>query len=284
MEAKEKAISSSIMTLMRPLARILLRNGIPFRTFAEMAKRTYVKAASDDFAIEGRKVSVSRVSVITGLSRKEISRVNATDEAYDNLSVERYNRAARVITGWVMDVRFHDEFGDPKELPVEDGEISFAELVRLYSGDVPTRAILDELVRVGAVERVEGGPIRLIERAYIPQTGEIDKIGILGMDVADLISTIDHNLKNGREEPLFQRKVSYDNLPTEAIPELRRLAAKQGQELLEFLNRWMLEHDRDINPDMEGTGKARAGVGVYYFEESVGEQGGEDIQEDKDEG
>jgi len=283
MEAIEKAISSAILKLMRPLVRILLRNGIPFRTFTEIAKRVYVSAASEEFAIEGRKASVSRVSVITGLSRKEISRVKETAESDDDISVQRYNRAARVISGWIRDPKFHDEAGEPNELAVENGEISFAELVRLYSGDVPARAILDELVRVGSVTRTGDGRVRLLARAYVPRTGETDKIGILGADVGDLISTIDHNLTYGKEEPMFQRKVSYDNLPVEAMDEIRKLSARHAQELLELLGRHMAEHDRDVNPEAGGTGRLRAGVGVYYFEEKLGEIGGEEFTEVEDE-
>jgi len=283
METKEKAISSAILKLMRPLVRILLRNGIPFRTFAELAKRVYVSVASQEFAIEGRKASVSRVSVITGLSRKEISRVKEGGDTHEDVSVQRYNRAARVISGWVSDPKFHNEAGDPKELDAESGGTSFAELVRKYSGDVPARAILDELVRVGSVIRTGEGRVRLLARAYVPRTGETDKISILGSDVADLMSTIDHNLTDGKDEPMFQRKVSYDNLPVEAAADLRELSAKHAQELLELLNRLIAEHDRDVNPEAGGTGRLRAGVGVYYFEENMGEVRGEKLREVEDE-
>ena len=283
METMEKAISSAILKLMRPLVRVLLRNGIPFRTFAELAKRVYVSVASEEFAIEGRIASVSRVSVITGLSRKEISRVKDNREAEDNISVQKYNRAARVISGWVTDPRFTDKDGEPMDLAVENDNASFAELVRIHSGDVPARAVLDELVRVGSVTRTGEGRVRLLARAYVPRTGEVDKIGILGTDVADLVSTIDHNLTDRKEEPLFQRKVSYDNLPVEAIDELRKLSARHAQELLELLNRRIAEYDRDINPEAGGTGRLRAGVGVYYFEENVGEGRGEELREVEDE-
>ena len=279
METMEKAISSAIIKLMRPLVRILLRNGIPFRTFAELAKRVYVSVASDEFTIEGRKASVSRVSVITGLSRKEISRVKTHGGTEDNISAQKYNRAARVISGWLRDARFVDEHGEPMELPVENGNASFAELVRSHSGDVPARAVLDELIRVGNVALTEDGNVSLLNRAYVPRTGEIDKIGILGTDASELVETIDYNMSNQEEGSRFQRKVSYDNLPVEAMDELKQLIAAHAQELLELLNRRIAEHDRDVNHEAGGTGRLRAGVGVYYFEENVGEVRGEEIKE-----
>jgi hypothetical protein len=65
----------------------------------------------------------------------------------------------------------------------------------------------------------------------------------------------------------FQRKVYYDNLPTEALPELQILLNERGQALLEFIDQWMAAHDRDINPKVTGTGRRAAGIGLYYFED-----------------
>jgi hypothetical protein len=166
----------------------------------------------------------------------------------------------------VRDRRFSDESGQPTDLPFDGGNVCFLQLVKLYSGDAPARAVLDELMRVGVVERTPDGTIRLLERGYIPRTGKIDKIGILGSDTSDLISTIDNNIRHP-DAPFFQRKVSYDNLPSGALPELKKLAGEQSQALLEHLDRWMSERDRDANPRVPGTGRKRAGVGIYYFEE-----------------
>jgi len=261
-----KAITAAITNLLRPLVRFLLRNGVPYRTFADVAKRVYVDVATEEFDIPGRKQSKSRVSVITGLSRKEVLRVKRLPAQDDLGALDRYNRAARVIAGWVRDRRFSDESGQPTDLPVEGGNACFLHLVKSYSGDAPARAVLDELMRVGVVERTPDGRIHLLERSYIPKAGEIDKIAILGSDTSDLVSTIDHNICHP-DAPFFQRKVSYDNLPSEAIPELKKLAGKQAQALLEQLDRWMSKRDRDVNPRVPGTGRKRAGVGIYYFQE-----------------
>jgi hypothetical protein len=129
--------------------------------------------------------------------------------------------------------------------------------------------VLDELLRVGTVERTESGTIRLVQHSYVPRTGETGKLHILGTDVADLIASIDHNLQHADTIPYFQRKVMYDNLPEEIIPRLRKLTEAQGQALLEELDRFLSQHDRDSNPNSEGTGRKRAGVGIYYFEDDT---------------
>lgn len=270
-ESVSGAISSAVFTLLRPLVRILLRNGVPYGAFADIAKKVYVEIASGEFLPAGRKQSKSRVSILTGLSRKEVLRVSRLSVREDAGAVERYNRAARVIAGWVRDGSFSDKGGSPAPLVIEGEGSSFSVLVRKFSGDAPVRAVLDELLRVGAVERTDDGRVRLIERSYVPRTGEVDKIGILGSDVRDLIATIDHNIRRPGNA-VIQRKVCYDNLPQETLPDLRKLARGKGQELLEWLDRQFSERDRDTNPDVSGTGRKRAGLGIYYFEGDSGEE------------
>ena len=269
----KKVLFAAVIRLLRPLVRILLRNGVPYGSFADLAKRVYVDVATDDFGIAGRKQTDSRVSIITGLSRKEVKRVKGLTYPKDTEAAERYNRAARVISAWVRDKQFSDSKGQPADLPIEGEGATFNELVRLYSGDVPARAILDELARVGTIERLQNGRIRLVSRAYLPKTEEDDKLNILGTDVRDIIRTIDHNLKSNNTEGFFQRKVSYDNLPAEVLAEVRLITASEAQTLLEKMDRWLSQHDRDINPSMGGTGRKRAGMGIYYFEENLTEGG-----------
>lgn len=255
--------------MLRPLFRVLLRNGLSFNAFIDIAKRVFIEVAMQDFGIPGKKQTVSRVSVLSGLSRKEVQRVLELPAAEDRVALERYNRAARVIAGWVRDTSFVDKTGEPVALPLQEGPASFHELVRRHSGDVPARAVLDELLRVGAVEQLADGRVRLLARAYVPRGSEVDKLGILGTDVADLIGTIDHNLQHGAADPFFQRKVMYDNLPVEALAEFRALSGDEAQALLERFDRWLSQHDRDVNSKVTGTGRARAGIGVYYFEETL---------------
>jgi hypothetical protein len=199
----------------------------------------------------------------------------AFEEVSGETSYDRYNRAARVIAGWVRDRDFLDSDGNPKTLGQEHGIVNFNLLVRRHSGDVPARAILDELLRVGAVERLPDGRIRLLSRAYVPRTSDLDKLEILGTDVSDLIYTIDHNLQHGATDPFFQRKVMYDNLPVEAIGALRALSAEQAQALLEKMDQWLSKYDRDLNSSVKGAGRMRAGIGIYYFEENLEQPPGE---------
>jgi hypothetical protein len=264
--ASSKALSAAVVRILTPLVRILLRNGVPYGAFADMAKQVYVDLAVSEFQLPGRATSISRAAIITGLSRKEVKRVSELPVQENIESGVRYNRAARVISGWRRDTRFQDGEGQPALLSIQTGSRSFHELVKEYSGDVPARAVLDELLQVGAIEKVDKDQVRLLKPAYIPAQSDKDKLNILGADVSALISTIDHNLTSEKGKAFFQRKVAYDNLSEEAVNEFRPLAAERSQELLELLDAWLAVHDRDESQVIQGTGRKQAGIGIYYFE------------------
>lgn len=263
------ALSAATLRLLRPLVRILLRNNVSHQTFAELAKLVYVEVANTEFGIAGKKQTTSRIAILTGLTRKDVQRVLAQPPDTESVVEEEYHRASRVITGWVRDPDFGDGKGHPHPLRMEGKRASFGELVKRYSGDIPVRAMLDELLRVGAVKQLKDGRICLLARGYIPQKGPVEKLHVLGADTADLISTIDHNVYQKPSKPRFQRKVMYDNVPVEAAKEFQILAAAQGQELLEAIDRWLAHRDRDVNPASKGTGRVRVGLGIYHFEERL---------------
>ncbi|HKT35685.1 MAG TPA: DUF6502 family protein [Nitrospira sp.] len=265
---------SAVTVLLRPLVRTLLRHGIPCDALYAVAREVYVRVATQEFALPGKKQTTSRVSILTGLTRKEVRRILTTAEASNQESADRYNRAARVIAGWVRDKEFQDKNGAPLALPIEGEQASFGALVRRYSGDLLVRAMLDELLRVGAVRKTKDGHIRLQARSYVPQQSATDKLQILGADTADLMATIAHNL-DAQVVPRYQRKVMYDNVPVEAVREFQRVSAERAQALLEGLDQWLSERDRDVNPRVKGTGRRRVGMGIYYFEdeESTSEGG-----------
>ena len=266
--ATRGALEQALAHLLRPLVRLLLRHAVAFGSFEEIAKRVYVDLAFNEFGIPGKKATASRVAVLTGLTRKEVQRIATQPVTEREDGADPYNRASRVLTGWVRDADFADARGRPRALDT-DGARGFAELVRRYSGDMPARAVLDELVRVGAVaRRADDARVELVTRGYVPQRSDIDKLGILGTDVADLIDTIDHNVQHGATDPRFQRKVMYAALPARALPAFRALGARRAQALLESLDRWLAAHD-DAPATPEPAPHARVGIGIYYFEEPV---------------
>lgn len=257
------ALAAAILNLLRPLVRILLRNGIPYGAFAELAKKVYTDVAAEDFAEPGKKTTISRISALTGLTRKEAKRLHELQSPQESSSNERYNRAVRVISGWVNDPTYQDASGQPALLPGGDGPGSFGALVRQYSGDVPTHAMLSVLEAAGSIAQREGG-VQLVRHAYVPGSDPVDKIHILGNDAFELMTTIDHNLTAPVNALRFQRKVSNHAVRADALPAFRLLSSQKAQALLEELDDWLTRHEAE--PTADASAQQYVSLGIYYFE------------------
>ncbi len=152
---KSNGLLSAFRVLLRPLVRILLRHGISYAEFAEIVKAVYVEVAVTDFKVEGKRGTKSRIAVITGLTRKEVSRVVESAKGDSDESKSNLNRVARVLAGWHTDTDFTGPYGMPLEVRYEEvalaGEPTFSDIGSSYSGDMSPRSMLDELMWVGAV-------------------------------------------------------------------------------------------------------------------------------------
>jgi hypothetical protein len=264
---QQKILFVAVRKLMRPLVRILLRNGVAYGALADAIRKCYVDVAFEDFAPEEKKQTVSRVSALTGLTRKEVKRLHELEGEDYEASQERYSRAVRVISGWMNDRRFLDVKGKPAVLSLEKGNKSFAVLVRDYSGDIPVRAMLAMLEEAGSVSNTKDN-VRLVRHAYVPAGDDQEKIRILGTDVSELIATIDHNLTAAPEQLLFQRKVAYEAINPDSLVKLKKLSFARAQSLLERLDREYAKHEQTEDA---GEGVSIS-LGIYYNEQKSPEE------------
>lgn len=264
-----EALYSAISRLLRPLVKLLIRKGVSFAVFTEIVERTYFDVADKDFQIPGKPQTNTRIATITGLSRKEVLRLQTQSQAGEKNLTDQHNRATRVISAWGREAFFQDKRGRPAALPFEGSKRSFSSLVKQFSGDIPARTILDELIHSGSVKLLKDERIQLICNAYIPTTDNVEKVRMLGMDVHDLIATISHNINPGKEGAYFQRKVTYNNIPEDYIEKLKQIIVNKGQSALESINKDMAKYDRDCNPDLKGSGRKRVGISIFYFEDNL---------------
>ena len=262
------ALSAAVLRLMRPLVAVLLRHGMPYGAFAELARKAYVDEAFAQAAATARRPTVSSVSAVTGLTRKETKRLRELDVIDDEASARRYSRALRVVSAWVSDPRFQTPDGQPAVLHLEGSAASFSQLVKEFSGDIPAAAMLSVLEIGGTVAQGENG-ISLLERAYIPAATPLEKIDILGTDVAELIATIGHNLCASPEDRYFQRKVSNVLVHPDSLPAFRQLSNKMSQQLLEEYHRWLTQHEIGRTAASSGVEPCYVAVGIYYADSHI---------------
>ena len=258
---------TSARHLLKPIVRVAMRHGITFGEFSEVVKSAYVDVATDDFALPGKKQSDSRVAILTGLSRKQVKKMRETPDDSLPFSADSVNRATRVLSGWHQDIDFLDDQGEPQTLPLEGENLSFASLVKRYSGDMPTRAMLEELLRIKAVEKHTDNSVSVMQRSYIPLEDNPAGIKMLGTALHDLGATIDYNIDPEREgRRRFQRMVLTEKLDQKAFPLFQRYLEEHGQKFLEMLDDWLTAHE--LPQDADDAEGIKTGFGIYFLQQS----------------
>jgi hypothetical protein len=264
---------------MRPLARILLRNGVSYGEFAELLKSIFVDAAKDTLQMPTSKDSVARIAITTGLSRFEVGRVLEQTEADFEALASRFDRVGRLLTGWHQDADFIGPYGIPYEVVVNapPGRRSFSELVRRYTADVPAEEMLAELKRIGAVVELGNGCYRVLARSYIPSPEDPAKFHAMSVAFTDLAKTMDQNLRPEGSHKLFERRVwTSKGIAPESAVEFDAFVKERGQQFLELLDDWLTTKEAfAIRAKIER--RVPLGVGMYMFVRSPDEQG-EDSQ------
>lgn len=253
---------------MLPIARFLLRNGIGYREFAEISKLAFVQVASDDYGLRGRRTNMSRVSIMTGLNRKEIRKLRDRLEAEDWDPDPTLSKPATVLAKWFTSPKYLGPKGSPKWLPLEasGNRISIAGLVREVGGDVPPGAMLKELMRADCVTEVRPGLWKAIKRQYSPSGVDLFQVQRFGECLHDLAQTIVTNMEE--ENPNSRRyefRAWSDRVDSKGVPDLKKTVMVKGNDYLESIDDWLESHT--IRDGLSAQGRRlRCGVGIYYFE------------------
>ena len=261
---RKHSLSQACLRLLRPLARILLRHGLSTYDFSRFANIAFVQAARDILNEQGKPLSFSRISTITGLHRHVVSDiVSAGSPSGADAATEkdyRRNRLARVLTGWYESPAYTDKEGKPRPLRFDGPSPDFTTLVREFSGDIYPTIILDELLKVGAVRQLKDGTLRVVSRRYTLGGADPAAIEQLGQSARDLFGTLEHNLSASAESRLYDDTVVSVSFDRAALPLFRRLLRQRGEAFLEDIDGWISEHEKPESPDT-----TRAGVTIRMF-------------------
>lgn len=255
----------------KPLIKMAIDYGITAKQFNSAITECFVSVASETFGIKGRSANISRVAVLTGLSRKEISRIREQSNGGDGRELLRATPIGRILAAWHNDPEFVDKSGRPIPLSYDGKDCSFEALAKKYIGDIPPSALLKELERHDLVAEDSSGRIKPLAQAHIPRRASLRSLDRLGEVVGEVGGTIVKNLDDNKKK-LFERRVLSGNISNEQTQKFHVLVEQQGSKFLGFLEAWLFENGlSDIEAD-ETANSNRAGVGVYFFEE--GEKSG----------
>ncbi len=260
---------SSVRLMLRPIVRVLLRGGIPFREFSELAKFTYVDIATTEYGRRNRPTNVSRTAILTGLNRRDVARIRAAEPSA-MLEAVYMSHGSRILAGWHLDADFVDAGGQPVRLPLEGGPPSFQALARRYAPDLPHIALFKELSAAGAVELCDDGHLQALMRSYIPKSFDPNQIRLWGSILHDVASTLAYNVTRAPTVAArFERRAIHARVRRSAAPEFREFLEREGQRFLERIDGWLAEHAADEADGADPGQTARLGAGAYLIEEPV---------------
>lgn len=268
----QSSILRALFVALKPLARALLRAGVGYREFADVAKAAFIQEASTEFGLRGRPTNISRVAVMTGIARKEVKRIRDSDMAGFFDYTASISPAALILEAWHILPEYCNKAGAPLILHYDSGPVSFSSLVKQYAGDIPAGAMRSELIRVGAINELPDRRIEVLKRHFIP-SGLDDRL-VIGMEdvlAADL-STLAYNCNPKRQgQTRYHRVTSIEAFSGNDLAIVQSEATKRLMDFAlsfdDFLNQ---QRNSSIKNNLlqskEANTNVEAGVGLFYFE------------------
>lgn len=254
----------ALQRVLKPLIKLALAQGVNYPMLLETLKLVFVQVAEEDFKLAQREQTDSRVSLLTGLHRKDVRRLRSQPEHAQKPS-SLASLGSQLVGLWISHADFIDANGKPKALPrlaSVGGNISFERLVSQVSKDIRARPVLDEWLRVGAVHIDDNDCVCLNTEAFVPSAGFEEKLFFFQQNIHDHVAATAHNLMN-QTPSMLERCVYYDGLTLEAINELKALAEDQGMVALKAVNARAIElHESALSsPDAD----QRFTFALYFY-------------------
>ena len=264
----QRQILDALLVALRPLARALLRVGIGYREFAEISKTAFVDIATKDYGLRGRPTNISRVAVMTGLTRKEVRRIRNKTESGDATYISRATPMSELLHRWFTEDDFVDPNGAPKILPFDGPEISFSTLVRRFGGDIPPGAMRTELKRIGAIAELDDGKIKALKRHSTGADVYEKFISNLIYSVYPAALALAHNTdKNNEGIPWIQRTAKSQCIRPDDVPRIRRVAGDRLAEFAESIDDLFAAYESLYKLESVEAPEKSVGVAVCFFEE-----------------
>ncbi|MCO6056071.1 DUF6502 family protein [Pseudomonas sp. MOB-449] len=257
----------ALQHVMRPLVRLMLKKGVTYTGFADLLKEIFVDVAEREFRLDDKPPSDSRISLLTGVHRKDVRRLRAKTAGEEASLPETVSFGAHLVSVWLNNSPFCEQPGQPRplaRLASAGGENSFDGLVATVSKDIRARVVLDEWLRLGVVRVDDQDRVHLETMAFIPQRGFDEKAAYFRHNLHDHACAAVHNLTEAGE-PFFERSVHYDSLSQAGVNQLRESVRTEGMQVLIGFNQLAAAlEERDVPaPDA----RQRITIGLYFYTE-----------------
>lgn len=261
------ALVLALRKVLRPLVRVMLAQGITYSYAAELLKSLMVEVADQNFRLDGKSPTDSRVSLLSGVHRKDVNRLRKAQTVTNAKMPTIVSLGAQLVAQWLGNPTYQDAQGQPKPLPryiSEGGEASFEGLVMGVNSDIRSRVVLDEWIRLSVVHLDEERRVCLNTQAFVPAEGFDEKAFYFGHNLHDHAAAAAHNLL-GQAPPFMERSVHYSGLSAQTIAQLAAQSKELGMQALLAVNKTAMEREKaDAASDTTGQ---RMTFGIYFYAE-----------------
>lgn len=266
--AKQKLIAAAVKHVLRPIVKLMLANQLTYTFAIDLLKALFVEIAEKEFALQGKTQTDSRISLISGVHRKDVRRLREYSPDVAEVVPQNISLGSQIIAVWTTDAKYLGEDGLPKALArlASQDMDSFESLVRSVSTDIHPRAVLDEWLRLGVATVDEDNHVHLVSDAFVPQEGMEEMAYYLGHNLHDHAQAAVSNML-GQQPALFERCVHYDDLSAESVEEITKLSKKIGMKSLQEMYK-TTDKIAKAQP-AEAKQNMRLTYGIYYYHEPM---------------
>lgn len=262
------AVVRAVRRVLLPLVRFLVAKGITYPFLSELLKSLYVEVADRDFRLGEGPPTDSRVTLITGVHRKDVARLRKTGDVSPE-APDVVPLGAQVVGLWLGDPRYRSASGAPlplARLEREGGPLSFEALVTQVNKDIRSRVLLDEWLHLGLVRLDDNDVVHLNAQAFVPAAGSEEKLFYFSHQLHDHAAAAVHNLLDGGS-PFLDRSVHYGQLGVADVERLQAMAGEWAMKSLVAVNQAASDALRQTAGGSPAGGEQRRFTfGVYFFQ------------------
>jgi hypothetical protein len=300
---KGRPIERMIKRVLKPFIRFLMQKEIVYTSFQDLVKSTYVEVAIETAQIDNKRLTDSRLSLVTGIHRKEIKRIReAIEQKRPPCQSElQASLGAAVMAKWLSHPDYSTDDHQTKPIPLKGEPPSFEALVYSISKDKHFRSLLDDWQTQDIIS-LHDDEVKLLKQGFVPSKDEDEKLFFAGKNAGALLNTIQHNLSN-QDNLMFERSVYYQDLTCDQVSKIEEFARQRNLETLTLINEMAVNLSESSNENLTdksaiestenseknvmgeralaSTSEPRSGfhVGAYFWRETPNHENNQDCSQ-----
>ncbi len=268
---RQLLIANALKRVFKPFVKLMLANNLTYTFAIDVIKGLFVEIAERDFTLDNKRQTDSRISLMSGVHRKDVRRLREHQPDVDEVMPANVSLGSQVIATWNANPEYLNEIGLPRPLPrfaASNADQTFEGLVRSLSTDIHPRAVLDEWLRLGIATIDDESFVHLTTDMFIPQDGYEEKVFYFGHNMHDHAQAAVSNVL-GQPISYFERCVHYDELSKTSVDVIEEFAKKHSMKVLRGVNK--VADVSAFNDKTNPEAKMRMTYGVYFYHEPMQE-------------